>query len=368
MGVLGRMAAIVAVLASTSASASADVGSGAAEGSQGAPNAAPADAARLATAAEAFDAGSAAFKRKDYEAAAASFEAAYVAVPGAKALRLAIRSHAEAGHGARAATLAALAQQRYAGDAATLELAAETLEQLEPLLQRVQVTCSPACALVAGAPEALPGEPSTRWVVYVDPGKPMFRASFGQGLPDASKEVIAVAGRLTSVTLEVKPKPAPAVVAPVPAPAPEPLASKPEPAVAPPPPAAPQRDEASPARRGGMPRGVFYGALAATAVVGGVTVWSGLDTIGNPGADAVKAACAGKGEACPEYQAGRAHQTRTNALIGATVGTAVVTGVIGLFLTDWKGASTTKSAAVPGLLPSALVLDRGAVLGTAGRF
>jgi hypothetical protein len=355
------MAALAAALASIAAPAWADPDRG--EG-EGAPVAAGADPAELRAAAEAFDAGSAAFKRKDFEEAAAHFEAAYAAVPSAKALRLAIRSHAEGGHGARAATLAAIAQARYARDDATAKLAAETLEQLEPLLQRVQVTCAPACLLIAGGSETLPGEPSTRWIVYVDPGKATLLGSFGEGRPTASKEVAAVAGRTTSVTLEAKSKAAPPAPPAPPAPAP------PQPVVAPPPASPePPPPPPEPSSGHGAPRGVFYGGLAVTAVLAGVTVWSGVDTLSNPGADAVRTACAGKGEACPEYEAGRAHQARTNVLLGATIGTAAATGLIGLFFTSWKGREAASSASTaPRVLPSASVLPSGGALGAVGRF
>jgi hypothetical protein len=72
-----------------------------------------------------------------------------------------------------------------------------------------------------------------------------------------------------------------------------------------------------------------------TAVFGGITVWSGLDTLNNPGPDEVRAACVGRGTSCPEYQEGLDKQARTNyLLLGTGIGVASVT-VIGLFFTDW---------------------------------
>ena len=130
-------------------------------------------------------------------------------------------------------------------------------------------------------------------------------------------------------------------------------------AARPPPPAPP--------RSRGIPRGVFIGGVVVTAVLGGVTIWSGVDTVSHPGADAVRVACAGKGETCPEYEAGRAHQLRTNVLLGATVGVAVVTGVLGIF-TKWKGNAAAAPASAFQILPTAAALDRGAALGAVGRF
>src|SRR5262245_40375253 len=92
------------------------------------------DAARVRRAAEAFDAGVAALKDKRYELAASRFEEADAAVPSPQALRQAIRARHQAGQGARAATLAAQALQRYPGDRPTVELAEDTIDQLEPVL------------------------------------------------------------------------------------------------------------------------------------------------------------------------------------------------------------------------------------------
>ena len=364
---LGCALLLVSALVSAPSSALADPAPGDGAGPDPALKPAPPDPAQLRAAAEAFDIGSAAFKRKDFEAASTSFETAFVAVPGAKALRLAIRSRAAAGHGARAATLAALAQARYAGDDATQKLANETIEQLEPLLQRVQITCAPACMLATGASEPVLGDAAVRWTVYVDPGKVAFHATFVDGRGDASKDVSAVAGRTTSLSFEAKPKAAPAP-APVPAPVPPPP-PKPEPVVTSPPPPPQPAEPAPPPEpaRHGLPKGVFIGGLVATAVLGGVTIWSGVDTVKNPGADAVRVSCAGKGEACPEYEAGRAHQARTNGLLGATIGVAVVTGILGI-VTDWKGPRAAAPTSALPLLPIGAVLDHGASLGAVGRF
>src|SRR5579871_2382299 len=67
------------------------------------------DASRVRTASKEFDAGVTAFRQKDFERAAAHFEAAHAAVPSPTALRQAIRARTEAGQGSQAATLAALA-------------------------------------------------------------------------------------------------------------------------------------------------------------------------------------------------------------------------------------------------------------------
>ena len=76
--------------------------------------------------------------------------------------------------------------------------------------------------------------------------------------------------------------------------------------------------------------------LRRRATGGGTTIWSGIDTINNPGADAVREECAGQGEECELYQEGQSKELRTNALIGATAGVAAVTLVLAI-VTDWDG-------------------------------
>ena len=161
---MGRRAFAVALTAGLLAAAPASAGD-------------PPDAAKVRAAAEQFDAGVSAFKRKDFEGAASHFEAADAAVPGTKALRRAIQARVEAGQGSRAATLAALALDRYPNDAATTKLAKDTVEKLHALLYKVSVTCSAPCMLAVGS-RSVPGEAATRRVVYLDPGSATLNASF----------------------------------------------------------------------------------------------------------------------------------------------------------------------------------------------
>jgi hypothetical protein len=88
-------------------------------------------------------------------------------------------------------------------------------------------------------------------------------------------------------------------------------------------------------------------------------VLSGIDATNNPGVDAVRRACAGKDETCPAYQDGKSAETRTNVLLGVTLGAAVITGVVGLFFTEWSRPAVTASVApLPG----------GGSVGLHGRF
>src|SRR5215471_2414531 len=98
--------------------------------------AAPPDAERLKAAAEEFDSGRRSFKIKDFENAAVHFENADRDAPSPEALQSAIRARKEAGHTARAATLAALAQSRYPTDKSLGDYAKQVLSESERLLYR----------------------------------------------------------------------------------------------------------------------------------------------------------------------------------------------------------------------------------------
>lgn len=349
----------------------------------------PPDAARVRTAAEQFDAGVAAFKAKDFDTAASHFEAADAAVATPKALRQAIRARMEAGQTSRAATLAALALDRYGSDEATAKLSRETMEKLGPKLQKVNVSCVSPCVLAIGV-RSVPGEAATRWTVYLDPGKETLSASFFGGVSSAAREITGKAGGSVDVRFEPEEKKAaPAVVVPVPS-APPPRTDTP-----------PEPPKEEPAPKGISP--AFFGvALAVTAGLGGTTIWSGIDTINNPGAEAVKKACQTNSPDCQTLNdQGVAHQRRTNILIGATAGAGAVTIILAIF-TRWRSpkkaapvALTTgpqqaglgsaqgkpgprvatpakpaprASSPIGAITPTVIPIDRGAAIGATGSF
>ncbi len=299
----------------------------------------------VAKAAGAFDEGRAAYLAGRFEMAASHFEAADATVPSPRALRMAIRSRAEAGHAARAATLAGQALLRYPDHQQTRQLADATIEAHRASLHRLGVTCAGACVVAVGA-RAVVGKASKRWTIFVDPGRVTVSASFVSKQGADQQVIQARAGGNNALTFlpKVDPRAAPPVSGGSgPGPAPDPAGPvSPEPV---------DLDGDEGAGDGtGVPDGaadgesswlaspgVFIALGVATAAVGGVTIWSGIDTLSNPGADTVKEACVGLGPGCPEYQEGRSKQTRTNVLIGASVGVAALTAVVGAFVTDWGG-------------------------------
>ncbi len=317
-------------------------------------HAAPPDAAKVRTAASEFDLGVKALDAKDFAVAAAHFEAADAAVPSDKALRRAILARADAGQGSRAATLAALVLVRHPDSANAVKLANETLARFGPSLHKVQIRCAPPCILAVGT-RAVHGEATTRWTVYLDPGAAQLSASFASGT-SASAQLKARAGGETELRLE---PPAGAAT-----PQPEPTAPTP-PAPAPTPPVG--ATEPAPRARSGLPVWVFPLGLVATAGAGGALVWSGLDTLENPGVDAVREGCVGLGPSCPLYQQGLDAQLRTNVLIGVTGGLGAVTAVL-IGFTDFGGKAPAKSTWRPsGIVPVALS-GGGLGVAAAGRF
>jgi len=335
------------------------------------------DAEAVRRAAAQFDEGARAYRQNHFEQAAPHFEAAFEAVPSARALRMSIKARARAGQKARAATLAALAKQRYPDDEKTLALANETIEGAEDDLHRLDVTCSSACVLAAGS-RSVAGTARKSWVLYLKPGRVTVSASFVDGSGGDRQVISTRAGGDNSLRFQPGVKPA-AASAPSGEPADAAGDHAADPVGDPPAPDAP-------ADGGGQPRGnepddsessswinspgVFVGALVATAAVGAVTAWSGVDTINNPGADAVREACAGKGTDCPEYREGLDKQLRTNVLIGATAGVGALTIIIAIFVTDWGGGDdeANDDARSEGPRLTAAACPDGAALQLGGRF
>jgi hypothetical protein len=322
----------------------------------------PSDPAKLKAASESFEAGAKAFKDGRYEEAAAHFESADEAVPSAKALRLAMRSRREAKQTSRAATLAALALERYPDDPETKTFASDVALELSGKLHRLDISCVSPCVLSStgadGRSRVAHGTPNTRWTLYVEPGYPTVAASFVVGdLQAPEQKVAAKAGG--SSTLRFVPEGG--ASGPTTGPSQPTTKTSPEPGGrgegTPPTPTSSGADDDdateddatasvdSASSGSGLSPVFFFVGLAATAGLGGVTVWSGIDTQNNPGPDAVREACAGLGTDCPAYQDGQAKELRTNVLIGATAGAAVLTTAVGLFLTDWGGSSTPSADA-----------------------
>jgi tetratricopeptide (TPR) repeat protein len=268
-------------------------------------------------AAEAFDLGRQAYKDGRYTEAAEQFEHADSSAPSSTALELAIRSRDKAGDLDRAGTLASLALALYPDDENIQKIAPDVVSRAGASMFELNVTCKEPCELADGK-QTVHGNAARTRTVFLGPGQHSLRAGFSGGKTE-SKSVDAVAGG--SGTLDFS----------------GPKAEVDEGAEAPPPEEPkeqPAQPEDQPKSNGWSPT-IFWAGVGATAVAGGVTIWSGIDTVNNPGADKVKATCAKGDTNCDLYKQGRSKQTRTNVLLGVTGGLALATGLIGAIAVEW---------------------------------
>ena len=306
------------------------------------------DPAKLQAAAEEFDEGTKAFKRKEYEEAAAHFEAADRYAPSPASIGNAIRARKSAKQLARAATLAQLALTRHPDDKALVDVAKAIVSANEKSLQRVDVTCSPACALVLDGKVAS-GEVTT-FVLFLEPGSHNLVAGWSSDRTRAVR-LEATKGGVDAVKLEAPPEP----VKPVEKrDDPKPVATTEPVSPTPPPPA-----------KGLDPIYVYAGA-GATAALLAVSIWSGLDTKSSPGTEKVRDACGNRRPDCDSlYDQGKSKELRTNLLFGATALVGVATGVVAGGFTNWRAKPASSS--VGGITP-VLGVSRGAFVGAEGTF
>ncbi len=317
----------------------------------------PPDAERLKIAAEEFDAGRRSYKLRDFENAAAHFENADRDAPSPEALQSAMRARKEAGHAARAATLAALALSRHPSEKTLVDYARQVLAESEKSLHRVGVACSPECTLVVDN-RVMPFPESATAQVYVDPGPHVVIAGWSNNR-HKNADVTAVAGGASRLSFTAPPieKPPPPVETA--APAVDPNAANPRET---------EGDQTQEKKKAGLPRMVFFAGAGATAILTGVTVWSGIDAVNNPGTERVTRECLPNDESCSTYQEGVAHQRRTNILIVATSVVGLTTAVIGLFFTKWSDDQTKPSNKKDALVMPIVGVADGVNLGVVGRF
>ncbi len=324
-----------------------------------------ADAIRLA--AEAFDQGRDAYKSENYAEAAEHFEAANSHAPSNKALEFAIRSRRKAGQVDRAATLAELALRQYPTDQKIKELTDEILAETAEELFRITVSCDRPCELVVGS-TIVYGSPAKQRVVYLKPGEHKVGASW-KGYPSKSEAVTAEPGEEADVEFT---RPAQAdeggtadggVDFDPGDDEDEGYYDQYEDDSAP-------RDEGPQEKSGGLPPAVFYVGAATTVVLAGVSTWSYIDTVNNPGKDKVQADCVGQGEDCPTWQEAKKKELRTNILLGATGVVGVATIVVAA-VTDWGGGDDGEddSSESSGFRVEPWIgIGQGATVGAFGRF
>ena len=286
----------------------------------------------LARAATRFREGEAAFRRHEYAAAADAFEDAYRIAPHPSALFNAADARQKAGELARAANLCAHYLSEAPAKDANRADAAARLADLRPKLGRIEVQVEDATGL------ALDGTPIHAGETFVDPGDHVVAATIA-GKP-ASRRVTIAPGTLQRVILDAVADPS---ALPPPAAAPAPDSSPP----------------AAPSPKGLSPSWFWVGA-GATALAGGATVWSGLDT----------SRARSDFDLHPTVQGlddGRAKQTRTNVLLGATAVLGVATAAVAIFAVDWRPRARVSKPVEPAS-PDVTLLVGPAGASVAGRF
>jgi hypothetical protein len=293
-----------------------------------------------------FNKGREAYKTGDYGEAAEYFESADGHAPNDRVLELAITAREKAGNGERAATLAQYGLDTYPNSERLRKVAPPLLERAHADFLQINVACDEACNLLEGS-HLVHGGPSTHRTLFVAPGDYSIRAAWSDDRA-LSKPASGAAGASVELSFAAPPIPR----------KPEALVTSPS--------ANPASDQGAVASSRTLPPIYFLIGVGATVVLGGVTLWSGIDTVNNPGADAVRKACVGQGDGCPEYKDGRSKQLRTNILIGATSVVGVATSIVGGFFTNFRGKPSrdSKSASVAPWVS----YDNGPALGAAGRF
>jgi len=257
-------------------------------------------------AAKLFAEGQRAYRSGDYRHAGESFEAAYQRAPRLPPLWNAARAWQKGGELVRAANLYASYLRKAPPRAPDRNSATSALRDLSTKIAELEIHATGMSDLkLDGAPIVLDDQTVASVDVYVTPGAHVVEGTH-DGKP-ARATATGIAGTSVSVVL----------LAPTDAPPPPPpvIVEKP--------------------RHGWSPVVVAVTG-SATAVAAGFLIWSGLDTVGQRSTFDANPTQA-------NLDAGKSDETRTNVLLGVTLGLGVLTGLTAIFLVDWKGhASTTR--------------------------
>ncbi|HEX4338935.1 MAG TPA: hypothetical protein VH062_23675 [Polyangiaceae bacterium] len=293
-----------------------------------------------------FNRGRESYRAGEYVEAAEHFESADGHAPNDKVLELAISARDKAGNQDRAATLAQLGLETYPNSERVKKVAAPLVDKAHAELLQVTISCSEACTILDGT-RIVYGVPAERRIVFLTPGDHTIRAGWSDERT-LSQNVSGAAGESSSLTFAAPPVPQKEA----------PLSTSLNTTGA---------DEGAQASslRVLQPLYVYIGA-GATAVLGGVTIWSGIDTVNNPGKDKVRDACLhGTQATCDSlYNQGKNAELRTNLLIGATSLVGAATAVVAIFFTDWSGKKKSDSATIVPWVS----YDAGPSVGAMGRF
>jgi hypothetical protein len=276
----------------------------------------------LPAAANAYSTAQKAEMSGDHEAAADLYELADSLAPTPEAVRSALRARKNAGQLGAAAVHAETLISRYPDDKRSRSIADATLAEAKKKLARYAIRCQPKpCNVVVDGSAATTNEKEEH-IVYLSAGEHSLVARFGKQDTEA-QPVSGEAGGEASLTFDAPPEPPPSAL---PAPGESTTAVGP----------AGIGDTGT--RRSGLPLPVFITGAAVTVGLGVVTVWSGLDTL--KARDDYR-----DSNTRTDWEQGKDREKRTNILIGATAGAAVITGVVAFF-TDWGGGDAAQARSV----------------------
>jgi tetratricopeptide (TPR) repeat protein len=305
-------------------------------------------------AAEAYDQGTTAYVAQDYEKAAQWFETANRMSPAAPALIQAARAHQQAGHLARAATLALALVQTYPDDATANEFGEGVLNDLGPKFVRVDVECTDCALDVDGTLEETHS-------FFVEPDdEHNVTASFDTG--ERKETISGSAGESKSLTFEAPPqKPKPVIDG---SEGTQPIIGGEEPK-----PLSPVFTYVGI----GLSAALLIGSIAST-----LDVYSGVDDY-ESAAKEWHTKCDGlpdtgtcktmHTDATDKLNDGESKQTRTTVLWVATGAVAAATTIVALALTNWSGEGDEQEHAETARLRLGFGADdKGAALTLKGSF
>lgn len=266
-------------------------------------------AARDAEAKAEYSAAASAYDAKDFARAALGFSRADRLLPNAVVLKLALAAAIQAEDAALAVSLALRGEAR-AVDGSLAELASKAHAQFDRRVGKIKAVCARRniCFAKVGTVEASDGE------TVAAPLGPVVVAFFEETREMSRREVVALAEGTVEVLQD------PATIA-EPPPARVAIAS----------PAAPPNPSL---QESGFPPAFFWGGVIVTGLVGAAATVSGIDTLNQHS----------------EFQAaqdpllrdrGESAQLRTNVLLASTLGCALITAGIGIFLVRWGKPQTT---------------------------
>ena len=302
----------------------------------------------MAAAARAFASAQEQMLAEDWSAAARSYELANRIAPTPEALVGATDARLRMGDEVRAATMALSLRRLYPENDAATALSTRILDEYASKFAHVQASCQPLKCTLQIDGRALGLEALATHEFFLRPGAHTIIAFAGER---GSKPETVTAAEQSDLVLKfdtTKP-------APVPTPAPPRSAMKPPAAAGAGPPPSDELDD------GGASPALAITGIALTAVLGGVTIWSGIDTL--TARDAYVAA--------PTRQAfddGTGRELRTNVLVVSTGVVGAATLVTALLFTDWGGDNVTDERSAAAGQPIVWCHPNGAGIGWRGSF